>query len=156
MLSRRFDARRRVERRFPLFSCVCVFFARGSLTGQCKFWRWRPVGAAPAERTKITLCCVFAGFRRRWSERALAEMPFILISRENCCFMFHRAIVADRVVERLRDRLVAARCSLLFLSSLMAFVCTFRVCHARDLAWELVMATTAAAHCRSLRKCGSK
>ena len=32
-------------------------------------------------------------------------MPSILISRENCCFMFHRVIVADRVVERLRDRL---------------------------------------------------
>ena len=30
------------------------------------------------------------------------------------------------------------RCSSLILSSLMAFVCTFRVCHARDLAWELV------------------
>ena len=30
------------------------------------------------------------------------------------------------------------RCCSLFLSSLMAFVCTFRVCHARDLAWELV------------------
>ena len=30
------------------------------------------------------------------------------------------------------------RCSSLFLSSLMAFVCTFRVCHARDLACELV------------------
>ena len=30
------------------------------------------------------------------------------------------------------------RCSSLILSSLMAFVCTFRVCHARDLACELV------------------
>ena len=30
------------------------------------------------------------------------------------------------------------RCSSLILSSLMALVFTFRVCHARDLAWELV------------------
>ncbi len=30
------------------------------------------------------------------------------------------------------------RCSSLILSSLMALVFTFRACHARDLAWELV------------------
>ena len=33
---------------------------------------------------------------------------------------------------------VAVRCSSLILSSLMAFVFTFPVCHVRDLAWELV------------------
>ena len=54
------------------------------------------------------------------------------------CFMFHRAIVADRVVERLRDRLSSG--ALFFVDLIFAHgvFFTFRVCHARDLAWELV------------------
>ena len=52
--------------------------------------------------------------------------------------MFHRAIVADRVVERLRDRLSSG--ALFFVDLIFAHgvFFTFRVCHARDLAWELV------------------
>ena len=54
------------------------------------------------------------------------------------CFMFHRAIVADRVVERLRDRLSSG--ALFFVDLIFAHgvFFTFRVCHARDLACELV------------------
>ena len=52
--------------------------------------------------------------------------------------MFHRAIVADRVVERLRDRLSSD--ALFFVDLIFAHgvFFDFRVCHARDLAGELV------------------
>ena len=54
------------------------------------------------------------------------------------CFMFHRAIVADRVVERLRDRLSSG--ALFFVDLIFAHGVFFHVsCLSRPRsAWELV------------------
>ena len=63
------------------------------------------------------------------------------------CFMFHRAIVADRVVERLRDRLSSG--ALLFVVLIFAHsVCLYVSCLSRSRSWRgsWSMATTAAAH----------
>ena len=51
--------------------------------------------------------------------------------------MFHRAIVADRVVERLRDRLSSG--ALLFVVLIFAHgVCFYVSCLSRSRSWELV------------------
>ena len=129
VLSRRFDAWRRVERRFPLFSCVCVF-ARGSLTGWCKFWRWRPVGAAPRNEPKsrfVACLPVFGGVGRRGR---LPRCSFYLDLAEPL-FHVHLVIVADRVVERLRDRLSSG--ALLFVVLIFACgVCLHVSCLSRS------------------------
>jgi len=77
---------------------------------------------------------VFASFRGRWSERALAEMPSILISRENC-FMFRRAIVADRVaVHTVHGLKKVAEVNVITHGHFL----TFCFCRARHLASEWV------------------
>ena len=68
-------------------------------------------------------------------------------SREVGCFMFHRAIVADRVVERLRDRLSSG--ALFFVDLIFAhgvFFSRFVSVTLAILRGSWSMATTAAAH----------